>query len=297
MRFDGQVALVTGAGRGLGRAYAKAFGERGAKVVVNDLGGGVDGSGNDSSPADEVVAEIADSGGEAVANYDSVVSYDGGYNMVKQAIDSWGRLDIAVCNAGILRDLAIHNMGEADWDAVLDVHLKGCFTVARAAWPVFRQQAYGRLVLASSGSGLYGNFGQVNYSSAKMGMVGMMNTLKLEGAKYNVNVHCISPGAATRMTEALMPKERLTAMAPEHVAPVVAYLCSRECTDSGLVIEAGGGNYSRSAVVKGNGIQFVPEQFKTAEWVGEHWEKIINVDGATTMWGFGETRKNKTGRD
>jgi NAD(P)-dependent dehydrogenase (short-subunit alcohol dehydrogenase family) len=301
IRFDGQVALVTGAGRGLGRSYALLLAERGAKVVVNDLGGSVTGDGGDARPAEEVVNEIKLKGGEAVANYDSVSSYEGGFNMVKQAVDTYGRLDIAICNAGILRDMAVHNMGEEQWDAVIDVHLKGCFNIVRHAWPVFRQQAYGRVVLASSSSGLYGNFGQTNYSSAKAGMIGMMNTLKFEGAKYNINVNCMSPGAATRMTESMMAnapdaEARKAAMSPDHVAPVVAYLCSKECTDSGMILEASGGHYSRAAIVKGPGVNFDARDCKDIEFVQDNWNQITEIEGAPTMWSYGETRVAKTGR-
>ena len=289
IRYDGQVALVTGAGRGLGRAYALELGRRGAKVVVNDLGGSVEGEAADQTPAEQVATEIRDAGGEAIANYDSVSEYEGGYNMVKAAMDTWGRLDIAICNAGILRDRAIHNMSEADWDAVIAVHLKGCYTVLRAAWPVFRQQSYGRVVMASSSSGIYGNFGQGNYGAAKAGMVGLMNVLKIEGEKYNINIHCIAPGAATRMTENLMPQERLDAMSPDHVAPVVAYLASAECKESGLVIEAAGGHYNRVAFMKGPGVDFDPNEFKSIEWVSENWTKITGLEGAPAMWHMRET--------
>ncbi|MDZ7729641.1 MAG: SDR family oxidoreductase [Dehalococcoidia bacterium] len=291
IRFDGQVALVTGAGRGLGRSYALELARRGAKVIINDIGGALDGESADQTPAQQVVDEIKAEGGEAAANYDSVADYEGGYNMVKQAIDTWGRLDIAVCNAGILRDRAIHNMPEEDWDKVLDVHLKGCYNVIRAAWPVFRQQSYGRVVMASSNSGLYGNFGQANYAAAKAGMVGMMNVLKLEGEKYNINVHCIAPGAATRMTENLMDAERLALMSPDHVAPIVAYLASSECEESGLVIEAAAGRYGRCSFVKGPTVEYDPTDLKSVEWVRDNWDKITSLDGADPMWSVRESRK------
>ena len=241
----GQVAIVTGAGRGLGRAYAIDLAAHGAKVLANDNGCDVNGRGEDQRPADETVAAIKAAGGEAIANYESVASYEGGYNIVKQAIDSWGRVDAIVCNAGMLRDSALHNLAEEDWDAILSTHLKGCYTLLRHAWPIFRQQAYGRVVLATSSSGLYGNFGQSNYASAKAGMVGLMNVTKLEGAKYNVMVNCIGPAAATRMTAALIGEERARAMRPELVAPAVTYLASPQCTESGLIIEALGGTFNR----------------------------------------------------
>ena len=295
IRFDGQVALVTGAGRGLGRSYAMDLAARGAKVIINDIGGNLDGSGHDGGPADQVVAEIKAAGGNGAANYDSVSEYEGGYNMVKQAMDTYGRLDIAVCNAGILRDVAIHNMSEEQWDLVLDVHLKGCYNVLRAAWPVFRQQAYGRVVMASSSSGIIGNFGQANYGAAKAGMVGLMNVLKFEGEKYNVMVNCISPGAATRMTQGLPNQaapapDRDVVMSPDHVAPAVTYLCSKENTQSGLVIDASGGRYRRSQFVNTTGVTFDAHEFKNAEWVQENFDKITDLDGAKAYWSMRETR-------
>ena len=204
-------------------------------------------------------------------------------------MDTWGRLDIAVCNAGILRDRALHNMSEAEWDAVIDVHLKGCYTVMRAAWPVFRQQSYGRVVMASSNSGLYGNFGQTNYAAAKLGMVGLMNAAKLEGEKYNINVHCIAPGATTRMTEQLMGPNA-PQMGPEHVATVVAYLCSQECKESGLVIEAAAGRMNRATVVKGPVLEYdVAEGPRSVEWVADHWNEITSLEGAQALWNMRET--------
>jgi NAD(P)-dependent dehydrogenase (short-subunit alcohol dehydrogenase family) len=284
--FDGQVALETGSGSGLGRAYALELARLGAKVVVNDLGGSVEGEGGEHTPADQVVNEIKEAGGEAVANYESVSEYEGGYNMVKQAVDTWGRLDVAICNAGILRDRAIHNMSEQEWDAVIAVHLKGCYTVVRHAWPVFRQQSYGRVVMASSTSGIYGNFGQGNYGAAKMGMVGLMNCLKIEGEKYNINAHCIAPGASTRMTQNLGAG---IDMGPEHVAPVVAYLASKDCQQSGLVIEAAAGRYGRAAVVKNKPVNYDASEVPSVDWVAEKWGDITSLEGAVPMWGFRET--------
>ena len=288
--LEGQVAIVTGAGRGLGRAYAIDLAKHGAKVVVNDNGCDVNGRSTDTGPADEVVATIKSDGGEAVANYDDVSSYEGGYNIVKQAVDTFGRLDIAVCNAGILRDAALHNMGEDDWDAVIATHLKGCYTVMRHAWPVFRQQAYGRVVLATSSSGLYGNFGQSNYAAAKAGMVGLMNVAKLEGAKYNVMVNIIGPAAATRMTEALMPEERAQAMRPELVAPAVTYMASPQCTESGIIIEAAGGGFNRCSFVKNEGLQVDAGTEPDANWVEANWKTMTDLSGAEPMWNIGQTR-------
>jgi NAD(P)-dependent dehydrogenase (short-subunit alcohol dehydrogenase family) len=298
VRLDGQVALVTGAGRGLGRAYAMDLAKHGAKVIVNDFGGSVSGEGAaDTSPAQEVCNEIKAAGGEAVPNPGDVGSYDDTYNMVKQAMDTWGRLDAVVCNAGILRDLAIHNMAENDWDLVIRVHLKQCYNLLHHAWPVFRQQAYGRVVMATSTSGLIGNFGQANYGAAKAAMYGLMNVAKIEGEKYNINVNLISPGAATRMTNNLGgaqqqdAAERQIVMGPEHVAPAVTYLCSPQCKESGVCINASGGSYSRIAFQRNKGVSFDPHTHKDADWFESNWSQITDMTGATTPWSFRETRE------
>lgn len=287
--FEGQVALVTGAGGGLGRAYALDLAKRGAKVVVNDLGGDPFGEGDDAAPARKVVDEIEAAGGEAIANFDSVSDYDGGFNMVKAAMDTWGRLDVVICNAGILRDMAFHNMGEADWDAIFNVHIKGSFTVLRAAWPVFRQQSYGRVILTASSSGLWGQFGQANYGAAKTSMLGLMNVLKQEGLKYNVNVNTIAPIAGTRLTATVMPKDMVEKLTPDHVAAAVVYLVSKECTDSGMVIEAGAGNFSRAVMVKSPGLSPGLDDTKSAEWVQENWGGITSLEGAEPMWATGKS--------
>jgi len=287
--FEGQVAVVTGAGQGLGRAYALDLAKRGAKVVVNDLGGDPHGQGENRAPAQKVVDEIRELGGEAVPNFDDVSSYEGGFNIVKTAIDNFGRLDIVICNAGILRDVAFHNMSEDDWDKVFAVHIKGSFTVLRAAWPVFRQQAYGRVVLTTSSSGIYGQFGQANYGAAKTAMLGLMNVLKQEGAKYNVTVNTIAPVAGTRLTATVMSQEMVERLKPEYVVPAVTYMVSKECTDSGLIIEAGAGNFNRAAIVKGPGIQPGLGEFKDAEWVQANWDKICSLEGAVPMWRTGQT--------
>ncbi|MCC7364277.1 MAG: SDR family NAD(P)-dependent oxidoreductase [Dehalococcoidia bacterium] len=280
IELSGRVALVTGAGRGLGRAYALDLARRGAKVIINDLGGSVHGEGQDLGPAEEAVQEIKAFGGEAIANAGSVSNYEDAYEMVKQAMDTWGRLDVVVCNAGILRDKAFHNMAEGEWDAVLGVHLKGSYNVLRHAWPVFRQQAYGRAILCTSVSGLYGNFGQANYSSAKAGMLGLMNTLKIEGAKYNVMVNCLGPIAGTRMTTVATDNST----SPDHVAAACSYLASEACTTTGMVIEARAGHYNRAAIVRSPGIDFDPNEIKSAEWFGENFEQITNLDKSFLMW-------------
>lgn len=289
--FEGQVALVTGAGNGLGRAYAIDLAKRGAKVVVNDLGGDPFGQGENRSAAQKVVDEIKAAGGDAVPNYDSVASYDGGFNIVKTAVDSFGRLDAVVCNAGILRDVAFHNMSEDDWDKVFAVHIKGSFTVLRAAWPVFRQQSYGRVVLTTSSSGIWGQFGQANYGAAKTAMLGLMNVLKQEGVKYNVTVNTVAPVAGTRLTETVMPKEMVERLTPEFVVPAVTYMVSKENTDSGLIIEAGAGNYNRAVMMKGPGIRPGMDEIKSAEWIQENWKAITSLEGAEPMWAAGKTLK------
>ncbi len=289
--FEGQVAVVTGAGGGLGRAYALDLAKRGAKVVVNDLGGDPHGQGENRSAAQKVVDEIKAAGGEAVPNYDSVAEYDGGFNIVKTAIDNYGRLDVVICNAGILRDVAFHNMSEDDWDKVFAVHIKGSFTVLRAAWPVFRQQSYGRVVVTSSSSGIWGQFGQTNYGAAKTAMLGMMNVLKQEGAKYNVMVNTIAPVAGTRLTQTVMPQEMVDKLKPELVVPAVVYLVSKENTESGLIIEAGAGSFSRAVLVKGPGLRPGMDEIKTAEWVQENFKAITSLEGAEPMWATGKTLK------
>ncbi|MCC7365693.1 MAG: SDR family NAD(P)-dependent oxidoreductase [Dehalococcoidia bacterium] len=295
LSFEGQTVIVTGAGRGLGRAHALEFARRGATVVVNDNGCDVNGRGSDTSVADAVCEEIRAAGGRAIASYEDVAQYEGGYNVVKAAMDGTGRLDAVVCNAGILRDLAFHNMSEDDWDSSLGAHLKGCFTVLRAAWPVFRQQAYGRVVMTTSVSGLYGNFGQANYAAAKAGMVGLMNTLKLEGEKYNVTVNIISPAGGTRMSGTVPTRSNAIdperpPMHPEQVSPAVVYMSSRECTDSGLVIHAQGGNFYRVAVMRGHGVAAEPGVEHDTEWVRANWARITDMANPYIMWDLRQTR-------
>lgn len=297
VRLDGQVALVTGAGRGLGRAYAIDLAKHGAKVIINDFGGSVSGEGADISPAQEVVNEIKAAGGDAVANGGDVGNYEDCFNMVKQAMDTWGRLDALVANAGILRDLALHNMAENDWDMVIRVHLKQCYNLLHHAWPVFRQQAYGRVVLATSTSGLIGNFGQANYGAAKAGMYGLMNVAKIEGEKYNIMVNLISPAAATRMTNNLAgaqgqdPAEREIVMGPQHVAPAVTYLSSPRCTESGLCIDAAGGRFGRIAIVRNTGVRYDPHDPKDADWFETQWAKVTDLTGAWAPWSGRESRE------
>ncbi|MFH1090084.1 MAG: SDR family NAD(P)-dependent oxidoreductase [Pseudomonadota bacterium] len=253
IRFDGQVAVVTGAGAGLGRVYALELAKRGAKVVVNDLGGARDGTGVGSAAADKVVEEIKALGGEAVANHDSVATPEGGQNIVNTAVQTWGRVDILINNAGILRDKTLVKMEPESWNAVLDVHLKGAYNVTRPVFTKMREQGYGRIIFTTSASGLYGNFGQSNYAAAKMGLVGFMNTLKSECGKYNIKVNAIAPVAATRLTEDVTPPDLLAKIKPEFVTPAVLYMCSEKCQDNGLIISAGMGYFSRAAILTGKG--------------------------------------------
>ena len=236
--YDGRVAIVTGAGGGLGRSHALLLASRGAKVVVNDLGGSRDGSGGGSEMADAVVQEIIDAGGEAVANYDGVHTWEGGQAIVQTALERFGRVDVVINNAGILRDTSFAKLEEPQLDLVVKVHLYGAFHVARAAWNHLKEQGYGRIVNTTSGSGLYGNFGQSNYSAAKMGQVGLTRTLAIEGAKYGITANVIAPVAKSRMTEDIMPPQLLEKLEPEYVSPLVAYLASESCTESGKIMEA-----------------------------------------------------------
>ncbi len=254
IRFDERVALVTGAGSGLGRSHALLLAARGAKVVVNDLGGTVDGRGQSSAAADRVVAEIAAAGGTAISNYDSVSDPAGAERMILNAVERFGRLDILVNNAGILRDKTFAKMDLADFRTVMDVHLMGSVHCTRAAWPHMKERNYGRIVMTSSGAGLYGNFGQSNYGAAKLALVGLMNVIKLEGAKNGILVNAVAPIAATRMTEELMPKDALPYLKSEYVSAAVAYLCSELCTVSGHVISAGAGYFARTQMMEAQGV-------------------------------------------
>jgi NAD(P)-dependent dehydrogenase (short-subunit alcohol dehydrogenase family) len=274
--FDGRVAIVTGAGGGLGRAHALLLASRGAKVVVNDLGGSRDGSGGGSTMADEVVAEVTAAGGEAVANYDGVHTWEGGQAIVQTALDAFGRVDIVVNNAGILRDTSFAKLEEPQLDLVLKVHLYGAFHVARAAWNHLKEQGYGRIVNTTSGSGLYGNFGQSNYSAGKMGQVGLTRTLAIEGAKYGITSNVIAPVAKSRMTEDIMPPALLERLEPEYVSPLVAYLASEACTDTGRIFSVGGGYIARVAILEGAGVAFdgVPDP----DEIAARWDEVTAVD-------------------
>ncbi len=254
IKFNGRVAIVTGAGAGIGREYSFELAKRGAKVVVNDLGVTRDGSGASSAAADGVVEEIRKAGGEAVANYDNVATMQGGEGIVKTAVDAYGKLDILINNAGILRDKSFVKMTEVEWDAVIAVHLKGAFCVTQPAVRAMKDNNYGRVVFTASTSGLYGNFGQTNYGAAKLGLLGIMNTLKQEVSKYNILVNSIAPTAWSRMTEDIMPEAIGKKMKPKFNVPLVLYLCSEDNKESGRTYVMGAGWYGRTAIVCAEGI-------------------------------------------
>ena len=286
IRFDGRVAIVTGAGAGLGRVYALELARRGARVVVNDLGGARDGSGKGSkNPADRVVTEIQALGGEAVASYDSVASVEGGEHIVRTALDAFGTVDILINNAGILRDKTFLKMEPQNWQAVLDVHLNGAYYVSRPAFEVMKEKGYGRILLTTSAAGLYGNFGQSNYTAAKMVLVGLMNTLKLEGEKYDIKVNTIAPVAASRLTADILPPDFIDKLKPELVAPLALYLVSEQCPVSGHVYNAGMGCFNRAAIVTGPGAKVsAAESISAPEQLMARWEELTDLQGAKVYW-------------
>ena len=277
IRFDGKVAIVTGAGGGLGRAHALHLAGLGAKVVVNDLGGALDGSGGSSEAADAVVAEIKAAGGEAIANGASVSDDAGVAHLVKQTMDAFGRIDVLIANAGILRDKSFGKMEIKDFEAVVNVHLMGTVKPAKAVWDIMKMQSYGRIVVTTSSTGLYGNFGQTNYGTAKMSLVGFMNSLKLEGAKDNIKVNAICPVAATRMTEHLMPPNVLEMLKPEYVSPAMAYLASEEAP-TGMILTAAAGAFAAAQMVETDGINL--GHGATADDIAAHFGQITDWSSA-----------------
>lgn len=281
LNFDGRVAIVTGAGRGLGRSHALALAERGARVVVNDLGGAVDGTGSSSEEAEAVVSLIEEAGGEAIANGANVTDFDQVKSMVDEAMERWGSVDILVNNAGILRDKSFNNMDLADFQTVIDVHLMGSVNATKAVWPIMRDQSYGRIVMTTSSSGLYGNFGQANYGAAKTALVGFMNTLHLEGAKYNIRVNCLSPAAATRMLEGLVPDEIAGLLNTESVAAGLVYLVSED-GPSRTILTAGAGTFAVARVYETAGVSLLPDEV-TPEGVAAHWEEIASTEGQVEL--------------
>lgn len=277
IRFDGKVAIVTGAGGGLGRAHALDLARRGAKVVINDLGGAVDGTGGNSQAAESVVAEIKAFGGVAIANGASVADDAGVDHLVKQTMDAFGRVDILVANAGILRDKTFAKMELKDFDAVMAVHLMGTVKPAKALWQIMRDQQYGRIVVTTSSTGLYGNFGQTNYGAAKMSVIGFMNSLKLEGAKDNVKINAICPVAGTRMTENLMPPNVLEMLKPEFVTPAVVYLVSDEAP-TGVILTAAAGAFAAAQLVETEGVNLGHKA--TADDIAANFARIADFSTA-----------------
>jgi NAD(P)-dependent dehydrogenase (short-subunit alcohol dehydrogenase family) len=277
IRFDNRVAIVTGAGGGLGRAYAIELAKRGARVVVNDLGGARDGSGSSIGAAQIVVDEIVAAGGEAIANGASVTDAAAVEKMVGFVKERWGRIDILINNAGILRDRTFVKMSLDDFRQVIDVHLIGSVVCTKAVWETMREQTFGRILMTTSSSGLYGNFGQANYGAAKLALVGLMKTLSLEGAKYGIKVNTIAPVAATRMTEDLMPPELLAKMGPETVAPAALYLVSDDAP-ANAVINAGAGGFERAYVTLTRGIHVAPEDM-TPETIAARFAEISDRTG------------------
>ncbi len=280
IRYDNRVAVVTGAGSGLGRSHALFLASRGAKVVVNDLGGAVDGSGASTSAGEKVVAEIKAAGGEAVANADSVATPEGAANIIQCAIDNYGQVDILINNAGNLRDKSFAKLQPEDFDAVVDVHLSGSAYCTLAAWPHMKDAGYGRIVMTTSSAGLFGNFGQGNYAAAKMGVFGLMNALKHEGRKFNININTLAPMALTRMTEDIMSDKIKPLVKPEFVTPIVAWFCAEENTTSGDVVEAGAGYYAKVQIVEGAGVVLGGGEIPTPELIQENYDKITDMSEA-----------------
>ena len=285
--FKDKVAIVTGSGNGIGKGYALELAKRGAKVVVNDLGGTVDGSGGSLSAADGVVQEIQAAGGEAMANGANVAKQEDVKAMVEATMEKWGRVDILINNAGILRDKSFGKMEWSDFEAVINVHLLGSALCAHSVFPIMKEQEFGRIVMTSSSSGLFGNFGQTNYAAAKMGVVGLMNTLKLEGAKYNVHTNSIAPTATTRMTEHLFPAEFAEKLDPKYIIPAVIFLAS-EKAPNGEILEAGGGVVANTYVMETMGKYFGTDENFTAEAVANHWAEIADTTDARRLTQGGE---------
>ncbi len=275
--FEGQVAIVTGAGGGLGRSHALELARRGAKVVVNDLGGAMDGTGGSSEAAEKVVSEIKESGGEAISNGGSVSDRNGAKSMVDDAMAAWGRVDILINNAGILRDKSFSKIDLDDFQVVVDVHLMGAVYCTHAVWPIMREQNYGRILMTTSPTGLYGNFGQTNYGAAKLAQVGFMNSLKIEGAKNNIHTNTIAPVAATRMTESLIPEAIHSKLAPESVTPAALFLVSEEAPN-GVIMQAEGGRFSVASIVENTGTQLGVDA--TPEDIASNYDMISDLEGA-----------------
>jgi 3-hydroxyacyl-CoA dehydrogenase/3a,7a,12a-trihydroxy-5b-cholest-24-enoyl-CoA hydratase len=275
VRFDDRVVIVTGAGNGLGKSHALQFAARGAKVVVNDLGGGAFGDGSSQAAADVVVDEIKAAGGEAVANYDSVTDGD---KIVQTAMDTYGKIDVVVNNAGILRDVSFHKMEDKDWDLIYDVHVKGAYSVTKAAWNHMRDSEYGRVIFTASAAGIYGNFGQVNYSMAKLGQLGMAQSLAIEGQKRNIFVNTIAPIAASRLTETVMPPDMLENLKPDYVTPLVLKLCDENSTETNGLFEVGCGWFGKLRWQRADGLGLDVKDDVSPEAINAQWDKVVDFD-------------------
>lgn len=286
IRFDGRVVIITGAGAGLGRAYALDLAGRGAKVVVNDFGGDTDGNGGSSTPAEAVATEIRALGGEAIAHGADVTNEGQVADMVKQTMDKWGRIDILINNAGILRDASFAKGTIADFRKLLDVHLMGSVICTRAVWPLMKTANYGRILMTTSSSGMYGNFGQANYGAAKTALIGLMNVLHIEGAKNNIRINIIGPGAATRLTAALLPKVIVDLMTPESVAPAAVYLVSEEAP-SRVILNATAGGISRTYLHETEGV-YLGGSDCSAEGVAAHFDEISDTTGQQALLDGGQ---------
>lgn len=286
IRFDDQVVIVTGAGHGLGKSHALDFGRRGARVVVNDLGGARDGSGESLNAAEAVAEEIRDAGGEAIANGANVTNLSQVEAMIGEAMGKWGRVDVLINNAGILRDKTFAKMELEDFASVLDVHLMGSVNCTKAVWEHMRDRDYGRIVMTSSSSGIYGNFGQTNYGAAKMAVVGFMNSLALEGQKYGIHVNALAPVAATRMTRDLMTEDVLSLLEPSAVTPAVVFMASADAPTR-QIIGAGAGVFARVVIQETPGVHLAPEH-RDAEHVAQAWSEISAVEGQRELAAGGE---------
>ena len=283
IRFDDKIVVVTGAGGGLGRAYALEFAKRGASVVVNDLGGSGAGEGASSSAADQVVKEIIDAGGDAVANYNSV---EDGSAIIQTAIDNYNRVDVVINNAGILRDSSFAKMTDEDWELIYKVHVDGAYSVTKAAWPYMIAQGFGRVIFTTSAAGIYGNFGQANYSSAKSALLGLGKTLAVEGGRKNVLSNIVAPIAGSRLTETIWPEEVLKATSPDYVVPLVVKLCAENNEENGSVFEAGASWFSKLRIERSKGVAFGVDKDISAEDVADHWNDICDFNDAQPAEGI-----------
>jgi len=281
INFEGKVAIITGSGNGLGRSHALELAKRGAKIVVNDLGGSRDGIGASSVASQAVVRLIEEMGGEAISHGANVANFDEVQDMVKQTMDKWGRIDILINNAGILRDKSFSKMSLSDFKLVLDVHVMGSVNCTKAVWEIMKIQNYGRIVMTTSSSGMYGNFGQSNYGAAKMAVLGLMNTLVIEGAKNNIFINALAPTAGTRMTEDLMPEEIVKAFNPEAVTAGMLTLCDEDAPNR-FILCAGAGGYASANIFETEGC-FIPQTSQNPEKVREHWGELTAQEGQTTL--------------